>query len=70
MHALIAVAMDEKRNALWRQYMADVGWIMARIWSRDDRIPRYTETELDRVAAADTRSADEIKRDLKRKLMQ
>ncbi len=67
MAALEAILHDEAERSAWRNYMADMAWMTARIGYRDP-LPRYSEIVNRRNEPVDDRSAAQIIEDLKNKL--
>ena len=67
MAALEAILHDEAERSAWRNYMADMAWMTARIGYRDP-LPRYSEIVNRRNEPVDDRSAAQIIEDLKKKL--
>ena len=67
MFALATLLHDEAERSAWRNYMADMAWMMARIGYRDP-LPRYSEIVNRRSEPVDDRSAAQIIEDLKMKL--
>ena len=67
MYALASLLHDEAERSAWRIYLADMAWMTARIGYRDP-LPRYAEIVNLKSEPVDNRSAEEIIRDLRKKL--
>ena len=67
MVALASILHDEADRSAWRNYMADMAWMTARIGYRDP-LPRYSEIVNRRNEQVDNRSAAQIIEDLRKKL--
>ena len=67
MVALESLLHDEAERSAWRSYMADMAWMTARIGYRDP-LPRYSEIVNRRNEPVDNRSAEQIIKDLRKKL--
>ena len=67
MVAMAALLHEEMERSAWRNYMADMAWMTARIGYRD-QLPRYSEIVNRRNEPVDDRSAAQIIEDLRKKL--
>lgn len=67
MVALASLLHDEAERSAWRNYMADMAWMTARIGYRDP-LPRYCEIVNRKNEPVDDRSAAQIIEDLRKKL--
>ena len=67
MVALASLLHDEAERSAWCYYVADMVWMMARIGYRD-QLPRYSEIVNRRNEPVDNRSAEQIIKDLRKKL--
>lgn len=67
MYALASLLHDEAERSAWRNYMADMAWMTARI-GYSDPLPRYSEIVNRRNEPVDDRSAAQIIEDLRKKL--
>lgn len=67
MFSLASLLHDEADRSAWRNYMADMAWMTARI-GYSDPLPLYSEIVNRRSEPVDDRSAAQIIEDLRKKL--
>lgn len=64
MDALAAIVEEDERQQGWQTYVADVGCMLVKLWSKKSKLPFYSETVKPKTAKTDSRSKQEIVDDM------